>query len=300
MKSFNSDEWLMKIHLDPKQPFNLDFTLSCGQVFRWKKQDDWWLGIVRNQAFKIRQLQSSLEFTNAYPDFVESYFGLKDDLGKISRKICRDIHAREAYNSFEGLRIVRQDPWECLISYICATFKNIAAIKRMLNEMAKKFGQQVTVDDYVWYSFPTADALAQAKLKDLEKCGLGYRAKYVCKTSKIVAKSGFDLERLRNESHDEARKQLLTLPGVGPKVADCILLFSLGKLDAFPVDVWVERALLRHYAEHFPRALIRRLWQTKSFSTSDYSKLNSFGRSYFGEYAGYAQEYLYHWERTSE
>jgi N-glycosylase/DNA lyase len=131
----------------------------------------------------------------------------------------------------------------------------------------------------------------------LATCGLGYRAKYVLETSKRICESNFDLESLRKMPYTQAKETLRSFSGVGSKVADCVLLFSLGKLEAFPVDVWVKRTMLKHYAEHFSNDFVKKISSQKSLSNSEYEKLNEFGRSYFGEYAGYAQEYLYHYER---
>jgi N-glycosylase/DNA lyase len=140
--------------------------------------------------------------------------------------------------------------------------------------------------------------LAFASENGLRECGLGYRAKYVQATAKKIYEEKFELESLKTMPYLEARKMLVEFPGVGLKVADCVLLFSLEKLEAFPVDVWVKRVILNHYANQFPEALVNKLSAHDSLSNSEYEKLNAFGRSYFGEYAGYAQEYLYHYERT--
>jgi N-glycosylase/DNA lyase len=279
-------------------PFDLDVTLCCGQVFRWDKRGDWWYGVVRDKVFKIRCTNMEIEFGNTDEKFVKNYFGLDDDLPKIRDKIGRDENIKRALRKFWGLRIIRQDPWECLISYICATYKSIAAIKQMLLMLSKKFGEKMALDGYDFYSFPTSKKMANTTESGLAACGLGYRAKYVLETSKRIYKSGFDLESLRKMSYQQARMELFSLSGVGVKVADCVSLFSLGKLDAFPVDVWVKRALLRHYAERFPNSFIKKMSNQESLSNSEYEKLSAFGRNYFGEYAGYAQEYLYHYERT--
>jgi len=286
----------MKIE-DMASPFDLDVTLCCGQVFRWEKRGEWWYGVVRDKALKIRKRGGELEFANVNEEFVRNYFGLNDDLQKIAGRIRRDKCVEKALEEFMGLRVIRQDPWECLISYICATYKSIAAIKRMLLELSLKFGEKIALDDCSFYSFPVPEKLAQATVSDLVKCGLGYRARYVSETAKMIHENNFDLEGLRRLTYEEAREVLVEFSGVGLKVADCVLLFSLGKLEAFPVDVWVKRAILKCYAEHFPADLINKLLIQESLSNSEYKKLSAFGRNYFGEYAGYAQEYLYHHER---
>jgi len=288
----------MKIRLNSSCPFNLDFTLCCGQVFRWDKKDEWWYGVARENVVKIQQMDDELEFENTDEIFVQNYFGLDDNLPRIFSQISKDEHIKNAVETFKGLRIIRQNPWECLISYICATYKNISAIKQMLLNLSKKFGDKICLDGYDFYTFPTSERLSRATIGKLVECGLGYRAKYVLETAKIAYENGFDFERLRKMTYEKAREELVNFPGVGLKVADCVLLFSLGKLEAFPVDVWIKRVILKYYANHFPKEFIRKISGKNSLTCSEYVRLNSFGRIYFGEYAGYAQEYLYHYERT--
>ncbi len=280
-------------------PFWLDVTLCCGQVFRWDKQDDWWYGVSRDDVFKVRQIGGKFEYANVDAKFIEHYFNLSADLQGILNKVNKDSHIRKAIKEYWGLRLIRQDPWECLISYICATYKSIPAIKHMLNNIAKKFGRLTVLDGLDFYIFPESEKLATATEKDLLECGLGYRAKYVLKTSQIINQSNFNFEKLRKLPYEEAKRVLMDFPGVGAKVADCVLLFSLDKTEAFPVDVWVKRVIINHYADKLQPELVEKLSLRESLSSGDYKKLNSFGRSYFGEYAGYAQEYLYHFERMS-
>lgn len=280
-------------------PFYLDVTLCCGQVFRWEKVDDWWFGVASDKTFKVRQLGNLVEFENVDWPFVENYFSLDMDLQKISASINRDLHIRKALKEYFGLRLIRQDPWECLISYICATYKSIPAIRHMLNNMAQKFGEKTSFDGRTFYTFPKPEMLARATEQKLKECGLGYRAKYVLATTKQLCEGGFNLESLRKLPYPEAKAALMELPGIGAKVADCVLLFSLGKTEAFPVDVWVKRVILNHYGDKLAPELLQRLTTRGSLSNVDYRRLNEFGRSYFGEYAGYAQEYLYHYERIA-
>ncbi|MEM3770518.1 MAG: DNA glycosylase [Candidatus Bathyarchaeia archaeon] len=289
----------MKIVLEPSQPFNLDLTLCCGQAFRWEKFGKWWYGVVKDTPLKIRQISNVLEFENANSCLVKNYFGLGDDLPLILSEIAKDKHVEEAVKTLKGLRILRQDPWECLISYICATYKNIPAIKRILHNISKRFGEKTALEGYILYVFPTAEKLVKASPQQLAECGLGYRAKYVYEAAKRVASGKLEIEELKKEGYERARENLLTLKGVGLKVADCVALFSLGKLEAFPVDVWMKRAIARHYANYFEEEFIRKISREKSLTRANYERLSSFGRSYFGVYAGYAQEYLFHFERVT-
>ncbi len=254
--------------------------------------------MVKDKPLKVRQKGNVLEFEGVSQEFVEGYFRLGDDLPMVLTQIAKDKHMEKAVKTLKGLRILRQDPWECLIAYICATYKNIPAIKKMLFNTAKKFGEKTVLDGYTFYTFPTAEKLAKASLKELAECGLGYRAKYVSETAKKVADGELEIESLKEKSYERARETLFTLRGVGLKVADCVSLFALEKLEAFPVDVWVKRAILKHYANHFEKGFVRKISLNKSLTKADYERLSFFGRSYFGVYAGYAQEYLFHFERT--
>ncbi len=278
--------------------FDLDFSLCCGQVFRWKKLSGWWYGVVGEQVFKIRQCRSELEFENVREDFVRYYFGLNDDLSQISRCIAKDDYIRKALRRFEGLRLVRQKPWACLIGFICSTYKNIAAIELMLKKLSEKYGAKQVFDGMEFYVFPTVEKLANASEDGLKECGLGYRAKYVRETAKKIRNENIDLEIFKNLSYHDAQKELLEFPGVGLKVADCVLLFSLEKMEAFPVDVWVKRVILNHYADKFPVEAVKKMQSHNSLTNGEYEKIGAFARTYFGTYAGYAQEYLYHYERT--
>lgn len=280
-------------------PLDLDATLCCGQVFRWNKRGEWWYGVAGGKAVKLRQTNAELEYTNTDFKSLENYFGLDDDLEKIRVSIGKDEHIRKALREFWGLRIIRQEPWECLISYICATYKNIPAIKHMLLNLSSRFGEKTLLDGMEFFTFPTPAKLARAPVKDLLDCGLGYRAKYVQSTSKRILENAIELESLRKLPYAQAKKQISSFAGVGPKVADCVLLFSLGKTEAFPVDRWIERVILNHYIEKLPSELARELQKREGLTNTNYAKINVFGREYFGEYAGYAQEYLYHFERMN-
>jgi N-glycosylase/DNA lyase len=291
------DSKLMIIRLRNQCPFKLDLTLSCGQAFRWDMSDGWWRGVVGDNLIKIRQDRKALCFEGIDEDSLLNYLGFMDDLPRIFIEINKDKHMRVAIDRFKGLRILRQDAWECLISYICATFKNIASIKRMLFKLSRRFGEEVKGHNESFFTFPSPKELARCSITELRKCELGYRAEYVAQTSRRVFEEDFDLERLKRMAYDEARRVLLEFPGVGQKVADCVLLFGLGKLEAFPVDVWVMRAVLRRYPSHFSRELVARVLKEESLSDSQYKRLSEFGRQYYGRYAGYAQEYLYHYER---
>lgn len=291
----------MELTLNPHvTPFNLEHTLECGQLFRWEKIDDWWYGVAEGVAFKVQQENVVLSFDGVSRGFVHKYFRLDDNLPFIISRISRDALMRQAVQTFPGLRLVRQNPWECLISYICATCKNIPAIKNMILRLSTRFGEKIAIGNRGFYTFPEPHRLAAATLEALRRCGLGYRAKPVREAAKLVESQKLDFDRLEEASYEEARTTLMRLPGVGCKVADCVLLFSLEKLDAFPVDVWMKRAILKHYGERFEERFMTTICGETSLSRKQYENMSSFGRGYFGEYAGYAQEYLFAFARRQK
>jgi N-glycosylase/DNA lyase len=295
----------MEIKLDRSTvPFSLEHTLNCGQLFRWEKLGDWWYGVVADRVIKIKQSGERLIF-QVFPEtpnqsFIENYLRLDDNLPSILSQISKDEYMRKSIRLFCGLRISRQETWECLISYICATYKNIPAIKKMINSISQQFGKKLTFDGYDFYTFPKPSDLAQSSYQDLRSCGLGFRAERVLETAKLANSGGLSLESLRSMDYWGARRELLVLPGVGQKVADCVLLFSLEKLEAFPIDVWMKRAATNLYASHFDSSFIKRVASKASLTPTEYGTIGSFGREYFGEYAGYAQEYLFHFLRTQQ
>lgn len=288
----------LKIQLDQlTTPFDLERTLRCGQSFRWKKLGDWWYGVAYEKTLKVKQVDDELLFQTfpegADPSFAENYFRLDDDLPHLLSRISKDDYIKAAIRSFTGLRIIRQQPWECLISYICATHINIPAIKNIILNLSRRFGKKMAFNHHDFYTFPKPNALANADIEQMKECKLGFRAERVLETAKIIHDEKLDLEALRNMGYEHARSRLLSLPGVGPKVADCVLLFALDKLEAFPVDVWVRRTILEHYSNHFTSVFINKMRKRKSPAPREYEDISLFGRRYFGKYAGYAQEYLF-------
>jgi N-glycosylase/DNA lyase len=281
-------------------PFDLEATLQCGQLFRWEKREGWWYGTVGQQVFKVRQINNVLGFEGTNVDFIRNYFRLDDNLPQIISEINRDSLIKRAIQASPGLRIVRQDPWECLISYVCATCKNIPSIRNMISELLKRFGDEIAFENHVSYAFPEPNVLANATLNELRKCKLGFRAKRVRDTARMADCNKVDFEALKKVDYEMAKDELLQLSGVGNKVADCVLLFSLEKLEAFPVDVWLKRIVQKHYANHFDASYICKVSEKTSLSTKEYNRIGSFAREYFGKYAGYAQEYLFHFVRNKQ
>lgn len=298
----------MNVDLDDNsKSIELDRTLSCGQVFRWAKLSGWWLGVLDDKMIKIRQQGDRLEVrsSNSIPKTtIISYLRLDDDLHAIVKELCKDETFRTIVARVRGIRILRQDPWECLVSYICSRNCRIVMIRKVLNTLSCRFGQKIVWDGYIDYSFPTAETVARAKLEDLMKCGLRYgriQALELREMAKLVCEGVIDFDKLRKMPYGEAKSTLMSYDhGIGNKVSDCILLFSLEKLEAFPVDVWIARALAQLYHFQLGRRLAKRIRDGRHLTVRDYKILSEFGRMHFGRYAGYAQEYLYYWRRLQQ
>jgi N-glycosylase/DNA lyase len=273
------------IELSPTQPFNLDQTLDCGQVFRWEWRDGWWYGVVDDRVIKIRQEGTNLTYEGAEPTFIRQYFQLDLDLSQIIKSFDRDPFIHAAVEKCHGLRLVSQPRWECTISYICATNSNIPMIKRRIALLARTLGKEITFEGCIYYTFPGPEAIADCCNSALKNCKMGYRAQYVLDTACELA-SMYDWEQTTFAlPYEDARRKLMQLSGIGPKAADCILLFAFQKYESFPVDVWIRRIINEHYLK------IDREDPQRAYG--DYDRIRKFARQYFGQYCGYAQEYLF-------
>ena len=260
--------------------FNLDFTLSCGQVFRWDK-NDWWIGVVAGEVIRAKQVGNELLIDAVHDkDFIIDYFRLNDDMERIYSEINRDKIMEGLINKYHGLRLIRQDPWECLISYICSSNNTIRNIRNSIRLMCERFGREIGKG---LYTFPSPEALAEIESCDMVQCRMGFRTPNVLEIAGLIAENEFDLYGIKDLSYEEGRKELVKIRGVGNKIADCVLLFAFGKLESFPVDTHIEQIMDRFYANHFKEA-------KKSKKRED---IAGFARGYFGRYCGYAQEYLY-------
>jgi len=293
------------------EPFNLEYTLESGQVFRWEKGGEWWYGVLGEGVLKLRQESNSIYCLSGSgaldATFVRRYFRLEDDLKSIIGTFIKDRVMRGAAQRFYGLRLMRQDKWECLASFILATNSNIPSIKRMITNVCEKFGEALAFEGLEYRKFPLPDVLAEATVAELRECGLGYRAPFLKRVAQAVHEGRVELSELELLDYLEARELLLKkllgaklLLGVGPKVADCVLLFSCDKLEAFPIDVWVARALSKFYPQLLARTTARRLASvaTRSLSGGLYESISSAAMAHFGDYGGYAQQYLYMLART--
>lgn len=262
-------------------PLDLDLTLACGQTFRWRRLEGSWFGVLGREVIELRQDGRTLAI-GAEPGkrdivaLVEEHLRARDDIRDIQRKLSSDPVLSRGMRGLSGLRIVKLDEWESVVSFALATYANIPRISKMIETLCNKYGSPLPAG---FRAFPSQRQLRKASVKDLVDCGLGYRAEYLHKLCRVLDQD--EIAHLRGLPYGELRERLVELPGVGEKVADCVSLFGFGKLEAFPIDVWMERAMERLYGVK-----------------GNYRKLRCFASERFGPYAGYAQEYLYYNERT--
>ncbi len=259
--------------------FNLAYTLECGQIFRINKVGDWHFVNSRDKLIKLRQKGDTLEYYGATKPFITKFLSLDVPLKKICDEVNKDEFMSNAIKAYKGMRLIRQDPWECLISFIFSAASNIPRIKSCMDGVACQFGKQVAFDEFSSYTFPKC-----GEINDMDKLNLvkpGFRGKYVYEADKRVNEK--HLNSLRNLPYEEAKKALKEIKGVADKVADCVLLFSLDFMEAFPVDTWIKKIMQELYFDN------------KEVSNKEIRK---FADSYFGQYAGYAQQYLFMYARN--
>lgn len=287
-------------------PFDLEYTLESGQVFRWEHREEWWHAVLGDGVLKVKRDGEALTCRSSSEKldgkFVANYFRLEEVPRPILDSIMGDSTMARAVQEFYGMRLIRQDPWECLASFVLATNSNIPRIRKMVSSLCSAFGERLTFEGAAYSTFPTAEVLAGASLTGLRSCGLGYRAPFLKRVAQAVAGGRLNLGELALRDYREAKQMLLSrlpgrklLLGVGPKVADCVLLFSCRHDEAFPIDVWVARALLRFYPEMVPPGLRKKLGASskKNLTNGEYEMISAAARRRFGRYAGYAQQYLF-------
>ncbi len=252
---------------------DLGHTLDSGQVFRWTRDGEWWTGVVGARSLRLRQDPDGLAVEgDADEAFLRSYLRLDDDLEDIYRDISRDDCIAGIIDRFRGMRLIRQDPWECSASYLLASYSNVPRIKKMIENLCRTYGRRLPDGRY---AFPSPDEIAEG-YGDIASCRLGYRAEWIRGYARSVMDGSFDLQKLQSLQYPEAVRYLKTVKGIGDKVADCIALFSLDHLEACPVDVRIARAMKEIYGV-----------------SGSYKRVSEHARQHFGRFAGYAQEYLY-------
>lgn len=285
----------MRLAVD--QPLALGESLESGQAHRWRRRPDGrYSGVLGCRLVHIGTTSdagNALEYHTAGPNgrqddaaaaaLLRSYFRLDDDINAIYADIRRDRRVSEMVARYPGLRILRQEPWECAVAFICSANSNIPRIHRNMEAMAEALGDPLELDGEIRHTFPTPARLASAGEAALRQLGLGFRAPYVAAAAQQVCDGDLDLPALVGAPYAEAKARLMQCRGIGAKIADCIAVFALDKLQAFPVDVWIRRALAEWY---FPM-------QKKPPDRA----LVEWAQAYFGQYAGYSQQYLFHGRR---
>lgn len=273
----------------PVRNFDLAATLDSGQVFHWTRVGDTFHGLIGTRPVWVRQASAgSLETGAGAGEAVAHYLALDHNLERMRRTLPKgDRHLRVAFRFAPGIRILRQPRWECLATFITSSLKQVAHIRQISLLLRERFGERVpTSSGPPLHAYPTPAALAQAGEARLRACGLGYRAKFLHQTAVKIAEQGFDLDQVATLEDHEAMEQLCTLPGVGPKIAQCTLLFSYERLGVFPIDVWIERVL-------------RELYFAAATEPVTSRQLRDFARTHFGPFRGYAQQWIFHHARTS-
>ena len=279
--------------IDDMKSFELKDIFECGQCFRWNKlEDDSYTGIVRENVINVKKQNGKIIFSGNcsenIKELVDDYFDLKRDYEKIKEELSKiDVNMKESVNYGKGIRILNQDLWETIISFIISANNNIPRIKGIIERLSEKYGKEIIWNEKKYYTFPTPEQLKNVTVEEYRNLGLGFRDIRIYQTTQMILDNKVNLKELEENSNTlEVREKLLSLSGVGPKVADCILLFStLKRFEVFPIDVWVRRVMNDLY--------IKKQDETK-VSKKEIEKI---AKEKFGKVAGLAQQYLFYWRR---
>ena len=285
-----------KYVLDKINTFELKDIFDCGQCFRWNQEKDGsYTGICGNNVINVEKKDGKVIFTGIckdgnIQDICTNYFDLNRNYEKIKMKLSKiDDYMKKSIEYGSGIRILNQDLWETIISFIISANNNIPRIKGIIERMSKKYGKKIEYKGKEYYTFPTVQELSQASIQDLRNLGLGFRDIRIYETTHIISEGKINLEEIKNEKDfNKVRETLLTLSGVGPKVADCILLFStLKRWEAFPIDVWVRRVMNELYIKNEDETKVSK------------KQIEKIAQEKFGNLAGIAQQYLFYWKREA-
>ena len=284
-----------KFILKNQDSFNLEHIFECGQCFRWNREEDGsYIGVIDSCVIKVKKESEQIVFTGKtidgnFEEIVKQYFDLDTDYNEYKRKLSNiDNYLKESINFGEGIRILKQDLWECIISFIISANNNIPRIKKIIEKLSLNYGEKIEFEGKEYYTFPTPENLSKASVEDLRNLGLGFRDKRIYNTTKMILEKQVDLDKIKNMSTtNEMREELLKLDGVGPKVADCILLFSLKRVDVFPIDVWVRRVMNELYIHNQDEEKVNK------------KELQKLAQEKFLGLCGIAQQYLFYWKREN-
>ncbi len=270
----------------PATDFDLDLTLTCGQVFHWQREDRCWLGMIGGTLVHAEQRGDELHVTPGAEEIAHRYFALDHPLSEIRASFPADPAMIAAADFCRGMRLVRQPEWECLATFITSSMKQVAHIAQMSRAIRERFGNPRPHGIPGHFAYPSPEIIAAASEADLRACSLGYRAKNLIAAARMIANGEVDLSAIRALDDEAARTELCRLPGVGVKVANCALLFGFERLRAFPIDVWIERVL-------------RELYFKRKRNVTP-ARLRDFAATHFGPFGGYAQQYLFHHARVGK
>lgn len=284
-----------KYILKNQNSFELKDIFECGQCFRWNEEDDGsYTGVIKNAIINVKKENEDIIFTGKckeeIKDLIEYYFDLNTNYEEIKEKLSNiDEYLKTSVEYGKGIRILNQDLWETIISFIISANNNIPRIKGIIERLSQKYGNEIEWNGKKYYTFPTVEQLKDVTVEEYRKLGLGFRDIRLYETTKMILNKEVNLEELqKNPNTQEVRNELLKLSGVGPKVADCILLFSdLKRFDVFPIDVWVRRVMNDLY--------IKEDDETKVSKT----KIEKMADEKFGNIKGLAQQYLFYWRREN-
>lgn len=280
--------------LEGEKSFELNHIFDCGQCFRWNIEEDGsYTGVIKNGILNVKKEENEIIFKGNLDsdirEVVKNYFDLSTDYEKLKKVLGEiDINMKNSIEYGYGIRILNQDLWECIISFIISANNNIPRIKGIIERLSKECGKKVTFNEKDYYLFPTPEALSKLSVQDLRDLGLGFRDKRVYTTTKMIIEKQVDLDKIENmDNSEDIRNELLKLDGVGPKVADCIMLFSLKRFDVFPIDVWVRRVMNDLYIHNEDETKV------------DKKHINKVSNEMFGDIRGIAQQYLFYWRREN-
>jgi N-glycosylase/DNA lyase len=260
---------------------HLEHTFESGQIFRYFSKDGWYYVQHADKCFKVRSVGNNLEFAgNVDEAYIRDFFRLDEDVEAIFSRYKTDKTLMAAYNRFSGLRLIRQDPWECMVSFLCSSASNIPKIKMNVEYVCKAHGTPIDFEGQRFHTFPALGALKD--LTVLKNAKTGFRSKYIHKTNALINEQ--IIQQIRDAPYSEAKDLLMEFPGIGEKVADCILLFAFDKGEAFPVDTWMLKIMTTAY-------LKRKLPP---------HKVAAYARKRFGKDAGYVQQYLFYASRLGK
>jgi len=272
--------------------FRLKDIFECGQCFRWNKNDDGsYIGVINNTVVKVQQYENRIEFTGSdnseFEKVIKDYFDINTDYSNYKKDLIKvDQYMAESVEFGNGIRILNQDLWETIISFIISANNNIPRIKKIIENLSRTYGNKIVFEEKEYYSFPTMQSLSKASIQDLRKLGLGFRDKRIFNTTKMIMSGKIDLDGIKNmQDTDLMREKLLELDGVGPKVADCILLFALHRFDVFPIDVWVRRVMNDLYIHCTEEDRVNK------------REILKLADEKYGRIKGLAQQYLFYWKR---